>query len=199
MIRLFLKPLPALVAALLAILLAVLYLDHGWRWPVFSALAAVALIFGLFGSGRWAFTRRPYHAGFVMEAGLGLLTLGAGIAGAVLLWLAIQKAPGEHASTRQKEVWAALSVAITTYLGSIIIKPEGEIWNPVKTAIKKKFADQFTARQTLLEKDARNAVQTESYGAEAPSHAGQVVEGWGWDARRLRTRHIQDQLNVPRS
>jgi hypothetical protein len=132
-----------------------------------------------------------------METGLGFLTLGAAIAGAFLLWLAIEKAPSEAASTLNKQVWAALTAAVSAYLGSIIIKPEGEIWNPVKRAVARVFANDFKDRSTDLEKDARDAVQREAYGAIAPIHSGEVVNGWGWDARRLRT-HIQDELKSRR-
>jgi hypothetical protein len=194
MIRTFVKPLPALVAVLLAILLAVKFLDRGWLWPVVFLAIVGAGVLVLYVGGRLAFGRWPYAAGFAMETGAGLLILGAGVAGAVLLWLAIKKAPGEHASTREKEVWTALSAALTAYLGSVIIKPEGELWNPVKNAIKAVFGQRFLNPTTTLQKDARDAIQSDNYGAQHASHAGETVDGWGWDARRTRTRHIQDAL-----
>jgi hypothetical protein len=195
MIRAVLRPLPPLLGALLAVALVVLYLDHGWWTPALVVIGLVAATGLLYGLGRLLLTRRPYYAGFLMEAGLGLLTIAAGVAGAVLLWLAIEKAPGDDASVREKQVWAALSTAFTAYLGSLIIKPEGDVWNPVKSAITSVFAGRFTERRTELERDARDAVQEDEYGAQAVEHAGQQVSGWGWDARRLRTRHIQDQLD----
>ena len=90
-------------------------------------------------------------------------------------------------------MWAALSAAITVYLASIVIKPEGKRWNPVGDAVRKVYGGKFQD-ETPLAKDARDAVLKDSYGAQAPAHKGNRVEGWGWDARRLRTRHIQDRL-----
>lgn len=193
-LRQLLAPALPLVSTVYAIVLTVTFLDRGW--PATIGLVAIVggVLLGLYVGGRLAFKKWPYRGGYLMESAFGVFALIASIAGASLLWLVIKHTPGTDATTREKEVWAALSGALTTYLGSVIIKPEGEIANPVKSAIDSKFGDSFRDPQTALEKDARSAVQREQYGAEAPQHAGHVVNGWGWAARRLRTRHIQDAL-----
>jgi hypothetical protein len=192
-----LTPLPTLCAAVLAVVLALLYLDHGWGLPVLVAGGLFVIIGGAFGIGRAIFGRKPYVGGLVMESSILLVTLGASIAGAFLVWLAIDQVPGDKATTREKEVFAAISAALTAYLGSVIIEPAGEFWNPVKKAIGRRFGSQFTDPQTPLAKDARSAVIRERYGAEAAEHEGEVVNGWDWAARRLRTRHIRDRLEAP--
>jgi hypothetical protein len=202
MIRRLLQPVPALAAALLAVYLAVTYLDHGWRRPVAIVLVPTLVVALVFVAGRILFKYRPYYGGFLIEFGLAVQFLAAGVAGALLIWLLIEKAPKSATpTTREKEVWAAVSGAITAYLGSIIIKPEGELGNPVKSAIRSVFGERFKGptdgssdRRTLLERDARSAVQENEYPGSASTHVDHVVKGWGWDARRLRTRHIQDQL-----
>jgi hypothetical protein len=202
MIRRLLQPAPALVGALLAVYLSVTYLDHGWLRPVIAVVGLVTVVGLLFLVGRILFSHRPYYGGALMESGLALQILAAGVAGAFLIWFLIEKAPRSATpTTREKEVWAAVSGAITAYLGSLVIKPEADLGNPVKSAIRSVFGERFKHpgngsqdRRTTLERDARSAVQEERYGAEDPKHANQVVAGWGWDARRLRTRHIQDYL-----
>jgi hypothetical protein len=78
----------------------------------------------------------------------------------------------------------------------VIIKPENPLWNPVRGAIASVFGQSFKNRADPLERDARDAVQSERYSAQAvPPHGDDIVIGWGWDARRLRTRHIQDELD----
>ena len=109
------------------------------------------------------------------------------------MWLAITKAPGETASPREKEVWAALSGAILAYLNSVIIKPDAPLWNPVKGAITSVFKGDFGARRDNIEKDAREASHAESYGAMA--HPGDQIRGWDWNDRRMRNRHLQDAVN----
>lgn len=197
-LRQLLAPALPLVSAVYAVVLAVTFLDRGW--PATIALVAIAgvILLGSYVGGRLAFKTWPYRGGYLMESAFGVFALVASIAGATLLWLAIRHAPGANASTREKEVWAALIGAFTTYLGSVIIKPDGEIANPVKGAIGSKFRESFRDPKSALEKDARSAVQRDQYGAEALKHAGQVVNGWGWAARRLRTRHIQDALRSAR-
>jgi hypothetical protein len=189
-----LKPLPALVAALLAVRLALAYLDHGIGVPL-ALIGSLLVVTGvLFGVGRAIFGNKPYTGGLLMESGLLLIVWGAAIAGAVLVWYAIDQAPPATADAREKAVFAAVSAALAAYLGSVIIKPDGELWNPVKSAIKNVFETSFTAPATALERDARNAIQTDRYGAEA--HSDNVVSGWGWSDRRKRTHHIQDQLEA---
>jgi hypothetical protein len=187
------KPLPALVAAILAVALALLYIDDGWVAPSLAA-GSVLVVAGLvFLTGRLLFKRAPYFGGWLMEVWILVMTCVAAIAGAVLVWYAIEEAPGDEPTAREEEVFSAISAAMAAYLGSIIIEPEGELWNPVKSAIEKVFKSRF-ADGDALEKDARDAVIRDRYAAQADEHRDDVVDGWGWDARRVRTRHIRDHL-----
>jgi membrane-bound ClpP family serine protease len=190
------KPLPVLVAAILAIVLALLYIDHGWLVPTIVAGAVLVVAGAFLLAGRLLFVRAPYLGGWLMESWIFVATCAAAVAGAVLVWYAIEEAPGDNPTAREEEVFSAVSAALAAYLGSVIIEPEGERWNPVKTAIGKEFKSSFNAGRTDLEKDAREAVRKERYSALAAGHDGDVVDGWGWDARRVRTRHIRDQLKT---
>lgn len=84
-----------------------------------------------------------------------------------MVWLAIKHTPATNATQRDKQVFTGLSAALTAYLGSVIIKPEGEAWNAVRSSVKGVFAKSFTQRRTPIEKDARDAVQLDGYGAQA--------------------------------
>lgn len=192
-----LKPLPALAGAALAILFGWLLIEDQLAAAVAVAGSALVVVAALYFGGRRTFAARPRSAGLLMEVGLFAGILIAGIAGGVLLWLGVEKELWlkDDAGENAKALSAAAVAALTAYFGDAFITPEQGWGNPVKAAIKRDFGGSFKDRKDALEKDARRAVQEERYGAEAPEHRDHVVDGWGWDARRLRTRHIQDQLD----
>lgn len=196
MVARLLSPLPALLSAVLAVGLALVILDHGFGRAAVLVAMALVVTGGVVLLGRALLGSHPYRGALLMEASALVLVCLAALAGALLVWLAIKHTPATNATQRDKQVFTGLSAALTAYLGSVIIKPEGESWNAVRSSVKGVFAKSFTQRRTPIEKDARDAVQLDGYGAQAPEHAGQVVEGWGWGARRTRTRHIQDQLDA---
>lgn len=192
-----LAPLPGLLGAALAIVLAWLYLEDKPGVALAVVVGCFILIAALYFGGRQTFASSPRTAGLFLEAWLFVGILIAGIAGGVLIWFGVDQAlalgdkPGEQA----KALSAAAAAALTAYLGDALIKPEGGWGNPVKSAISREFAKTFEGRDDALGKDARSAVEEERYGAEAEEHVGDVVDGWGWDARRTRLRHIQDGLS----
>jgi hypothetical protein len=191
-----LAPLPALCAAASAVWLAISYIDHGWGPPVVAVALTAAVVLGAWAIGWIGFRNRPHRSGLLLEAGLLLPAIASAIVGAVLLWLGIEKAPPKDALPRESAPYAALVAAFTAYLGAVLIKPDTPFTSPVKRAIERKFAGEFKQRRDELERDARNAVQEESYSAEAvPPHDGHLVYGWDWTSRRRRTKHIQDQLD----
>jgi hypothetical protein len=191
MLTRILEPLPVLAGALLAIPLALLYIDHGIGLPLIIVLGAAAVIFVIWGIGRRAFKKWPYAAGIVMEIGLLLPILAGAVVGSVLVWLAIDVAPPDTASDRAKAVYAAFSTALAAYFASAIMDPDEPLWNPVKSAIKS-VGDKFKARTTDTEKDADDAIKRDRFGPLA--HTGDPVDGWGWGARRKRTTFIKDAL-----
>ena len=179
----------------MAVGLAVLWLDYGWTTSALAVaiLGGVVLIFYVLGRislGRW-----PYVASLPLESGLFLLMLGAGVAGAVLVLIAISFKPDEHSTVREKELYAAVAAAIATYLGGVIIKPEGDKWNPVKNAVKSAFKDKFRSRRDDVEKDASDAVNKD-FAYTSLAHNNEVVKGWNWADRRLRARHIQRAVDA---
>lgn len=196
MLARLLKPLPALAGAGLAIFLGWLLLEDKLAVAAAVAGSLAVAVAALYVGGRRTFSSDPVTGGLLMEVGLFAGILIAGIAGGFLIWFAVDQALGlgEKPGEQAKALSAAVVAAVTAYVGDALIKPEEGWGNPVKKAIKKEFGDSFKQRGDELEKDARSAVQEERYGAVAQEHAREVVDGWGWDARRLRTRHIRDQL-----
>jgi len=180
---------PALVSSLAAIGLANLFLDRGLLWPVSAIAAAGALVGVLYSVGLAGLRRKPYLAAYLMESGLLLLTIGAGVAGALLVVFAIDNQPSPTAPVRDQELFAALFAALASYLGGLIINPKGDRWNPVKDAIKRTFGNDFTRKRDSIEEDARDAVKKDMpYGAKS---GGEKVNGWDWNDRRMRSRQLQ--------
>lgn len=191
-----LKPLPAFAGAALAILLGWLYLEDRLAVAIAVVGSLAVVIAALYVGGKRTFASDPSTGGLLMEVGLFAGILIAGVAGGALIWFGVDQALGlgEKPGEQAKAISAAVVAAVTGYLGDVFIQPEEGWGNPVKAAIKREFGDRFKDRSDDLEKDARAAVQEDRYGALASQHRGHVVEGWGWDARRLRTRHIEDQI-----
>ena len=194
MLRRVLTPLPALAGAVSAVALAVLYIRHGW-WLPLTVFGTVGAVLAIASVGGWLlFSRWPYLAAIALEAGPALGWLIAVAVGTALSWLLIKKAPSSNAGPETTAIYAAVSTAIAAFLASVFGNQDQPLWNPVRSQISRKFGESFKARKTDIEKDARDAVQKDNYGANAAAHAGHVVAGWGWTARRRRTRHIQDAL-----
>jgi hypothetical protein len=131
-----------------------------------------------------------------MEAGLFVGMLGAATAGAAVLWFLIEYAAEEDASARTKESLAAISGALSGFLGALIIKPEGNRWNPMRASMSSAFSGKFSHRRSDLEKDADDAVINFAYSPQAEGHRDQIVNGWDWTSRRRRARHVSDSLKV---
>ena len=190
MIRSALSATRGLLAAALSIAVALLHLDHGPGVTLIAIAAALAVVLIVYIVGNHFLRSTPKASSYLMETGLLLLLIGSVIAGAALLVIAIQYAPPKDASERTKQIFAAVSVALAGYLGTVLIDPTGNLWNPVRTGIKRTFQANFKSKRDDVENDALNAVIADNgYGSV---HAkGEVVSGWDWGSRRLRTRHIQ--------
>lgn len=183
--------LPSLVTGLLAILLGRMWIEG--QIVLFAVIIGMALILtGLvYVVGSAVLRDYPSVGSLFMESGQGAAMLVAAIVGGGLLWLGVTYAPGSQADEKSKQTWAAIMAAVAAYLGAVVIKPELP-WNPVKSALVKQFRGAFTSRRDPIEKDAHDAWLLPTYGAQA---ASELVDGWGWDARRLRARHIQRAVN----
>src|SRR5262245_19530649 len=100
-----LTELPSLASGLLAVIVVQLWLDKCGLClflVVGTVLIGVGLIYWV---GSAALRFYPYWAGYLMESShLGRVVL-SGLAGALLLWLAITKAPADGADPRSKEMW----------------------------------------------------------------------------------------------
>jgi hypothetical protein len=191
--RRLLSPLPALAASLLAVWLVQISLDYHVVFALGLLGATIVLVGLAYTIGHSMLRDSPYAGLLLMESFQILFILLAGTAGAILLWLAITKAPPDNAGPRIKQFFAAIAASLTAYLGAIIIKPDRPA-NPIRTAIKRQFANDFQRRRDLVEKDADDAVRLDDYGGQG--QANEHVRGWDWDARRLRSRHLQRAVDA---
>lgn len=190
--------LPALLATAAGVGLALLVLNGDAAIAGALVIVIVIALGVLYRLGRSLLSRKPRLASLAMEASIGLEFVGAATASGALVWIAIELAPESAAdatsvSARDKEIWAALSAAASTYLGTVIISPDQE-WRPFKKALVAEFGTRFRDAQTPLEKDARDAVNRDDFSPQARQHRGISVAGWGWTARRRRARFVEDAL-----
>jgi len=178
---------PALFGSLLGIMITALYLDRGVPFLLWFGLGPCLLLVLTFVIGRVLLRARPRKATLLLETGQLVAVVVAAAVTATLLSFTIRNSPGDDASIREKEMFAALAAALGAY-GSFVIAQWFD-WNPVRLGIKTEFRGKFTTRRDNTEKDAHDAVVVDrGYGSLAGNG---VVRGWDWRSRRLRSRHIQ--------
>ena len=190
-------PLGPLVSALAAVGLGWLFIERGWKPPALVVVAVAAALGVAFAVGRSRFPTRPWSGSILMESSYGFLLLAAAVAGALLFWLAVEKTPrkdaaGVEPSPLTTQTFAGAVGAVTAYLGSVAIKLESP-GNPVKKRLKAEYGGKFQARRDNIEKDAGDAV---AYGDFSPLTGGGEISGWAWDARRRRSRLVQNAVDA---
>ncbi|MCA1601229.1 MAG: hypothetical protein LC776_06165 [Acidobacteria bacterium] len=164
-----------------------------------SALVIISLAVAL---GFNLLSRHPVVGGWLLEAvTAGRWVLGS-IATAVLLWLAIEVAPGDESSPQAKELWAAASAAVGALVTAWLVEPtKEEEWNLLKKATEKKFANRFEkelwdstldAKLNAIRGDAASAIMNDPPSTENAKYP--IEEGWAWGIRRNRMRLIQIAL-----
>src|SRR5439155_10089626 len=118
--------------SLTSFVVAVLAVGLAWLWLKISVVASLvfvvagaALGFGAFGAGRRLLrSERPKPERAVSYLDWTVMAPGAVAAavGAVLIVVAIDIAPGDHASSETKALLGAIGAAVSTYLTTVFIK-----------------------------------------------------------------------------
>jgi len=179
--------------SLTSFVVAVLAVGLAWLWLKISVVASLvfvvagaALGFGAFGAGRRLLrSERPKPERAVSYLDWTVMAPGAVAAavGAVLIVVAIDIAPGDHASSETKALLGAIGAAVSTYLTTVFIKgaeeaDTGWVGELVKDELRSAFNGHFpegSEPQQAVFSDVR-------YG------------GWGRQARRERARVIERSL-----
>jgi hypothetical protein len=159
----------------------------GWtKWViVLGALAIVAIFIGIVG---FAIVRTHPQTGVLfMESTYVVALIIAAAVGAVIFWLEIKFAPAKNAQVASNDLYSGL-VGVATIFLAALAAALGIKGGLIKSAIKSRFKNDFTNRGTDAEKDASDAVGSESYGALA---GGEQVSGWSWRDRRMRARQLR--------
>jgi hypothetical protein len=184
--------LPALVAALVGVCMYVHYLP-GWTGAVVIAIGGVVTLLG-----RKLLSARPVLATYLFA---GWILVGIGLiayAGWAALWLALhidRFLPASNAAT-MKEIGAAVSSSLATFLGFVLVKDFGEgkgaFWpgSYYRQQVQRIFGKGSLAPLPLTK--AFEVVWNQRVANGGP-------DGWGYTARLERAKILGEHLKAIRT
>jgi hypothetical protein len=187
-------PAQALSVALAGVGVAWLFLNGHWLISAVAVAVAVVVGIALDALGKAQLPGRPVAAVYLLQGWLLIPLAIAVIASAGAIVTAVELTLPEGTGTETKELVAALSTGIVTFLTAGFISWVGDEKN---SQLADHVKDAFEAKYTRPGKTKAGAHE---FAAESAGdlwvHAGEVqgIEGWGWDARLKRAHGIEAAL-----
>lgn len=153
---------------------------QSWQLPLFLAVPGLLLFIAWFGERR--VRRAPLKAVQAIGAKTLAMFLLAAFAATLIVIVTIEiVAPGTKPSDQDKELYGAISAAITAALTGSLIKVSEAIDAPAASASQSALQDAF--KELPPDSDAYKAVYLDGWSG---------MWGWGPDVREWRARKAQE-------
>lgn len=185
----------ALLVAVLGVCFAILMLRKHWDMSTSLVCAAIVIAYLIEWVGRSKLPRRPDEALPFLEwwqlAPAAISAFGSGL----LIVVAVEWVPGDHADTERKELVGAVAAALTAFITSVMVQWASDKGDSrLAERIKRSFFACYKRAEVFPPPNDGNMYFVPSSLGEQLVYSNVLIEGWDADARKDRARRLAAEI-----